>query len=685
MPAVMRCDPLFHPKSVAVVGVSTNTALSWGRITVQRLVNGGYDGEIVAVAREALALPGVRTVGSLDQIGHGPDLVVLATPATTVPGLLREARECGAGGAIIYAAGFAEDGAGELQEQLRVAAGDMPVLGPNCLGLVCRPVGLQVSTTVFLERERPEPGPIAVVAQSGAMGFVLADLLEQAGIGYSHYASVGNEAGVSVSELGSYLLAQPGIEVLVLYLEGVRDAAGLRDLGRQARQAGKAIVALTVGRSATGKRAALSHTAAAAGDHLLLTSLCRQEGIHLVTDDDQIVDAVLCARKKIMLPPSPRIAVLTMSGGAGGVLADNLTAMGVRIPPLSTATRGELAAIGAVEATDANPVDLGGNIDRWMARVEDLLGALDADPELDGIVLYLTFGDRFPEAYYRLAHAAAATRTPTWFVWACAPPGELNQLAQPETVLPSIGALLRRLRVLLPDPAPEQLTPHTPDAAAQPTRQPTRSELRSAPLLAEAGIAHVPTVAANTAEDLVQAAQYAEWPGPYVLKGDAADTPHRARDGLIRTGVTIAELPAAAAHIAERLAATSADPHQQLAAQPLLEHTVELSLGATHDPIYGPAVLLGAGGDDAEDLTAPRRALLLPATNEQRAEFTRWAAGPLAAPAHGIARAIDGVARVLVNHPEIAEIDINPLCVTGEEVIAVDALVTHHNKEADGD
>lgn len=685
MSAVTRCESLFHPKSVAVVGVSATTALSWGRITVQRLVDGGYDGDIVAVTRGELALPGVRTVGGLGEIGYAPDLVVLATPAATVPGLLREARACGAGAAIVYASGFAEDGAVHLQEQLLAAAEDMPVLGPNCLGLVCRPAGVQVSTTVFLERERRTPGPVAVVAQSGAMGFVLVDLLEQAGIGYSYCASVGNEANLPLGELGSYLLAQPDVEVLVLYLEGVRDAAGLRELGRQARQAGKVVVALTVGRSASGRRAALSHTAAVAGDHLLLVSLCRQEGIHLVTEDDQVVDAVLCARKEATLPPSPRLAVLTMSGGAGGVLADDLTAMGVRVPPLSAATRSELATIGAVEATDTNPVDLGGNIDRWMARVEDLLGALDADPELDGIVLYLTFGDRFPEAYHRLARAAAATRTPTWFVWACAPPGALEQLGQQDTVLPSIGALLRRLRVLLPDPAAAQRESHSPRSTPQPDGRLVRSELRSAPLLAEAGITHVPTAAAATAEELVQAVQQAGWPGPYVVKGDAADTPHRTRAGLLRVGITEAELPSAGTHIAERLAATSADPQQQLVAQPQLEHTTELALGATRDPLYGTAVLLGAGGDHAEDPAAPRRGLLLPATGEQRAEFARWAADVLAAPAEATARAVEGLVQLLTDHPDIAEIDINPLCVTGEELVAVDALITYEHEEATGD
>ncbi|MGH3494961.1 MAG: acetate--CoA ligase family protein, partial [Sciscionella sp.] len=618
---------------------------------------------------------------SLDAIGYGPDLVVLATPAATVPGLVREARECGAGAAVVYAAGFAEDGHDVLQAELREAAGEMPVLGPNCLGVVNRAVGLQASTTVFLERERATPGPVAVVTQSGAMGFVIADLLEQAGLGYSYYVSVGNEACLSVGELGSYLLAQPDVEVLVCYLEGVRDAAALRKLGQQARQAGKAVVALTVGRSAAGRRAALSHTAAIAGDHLLLASLCRQEGIHLVSDDEQLVDAVLCARKRIMLPPAPRLAVLTMSGGAGGVLADNLTAMGARIPPLSAATRDQLARIGAIEATDTNPVDLGGNIDRWMDRVEELLNVLDTDPELDGIVLYLTFGDRFPEVYHQLASAAGRMRTPTWFVWACAPPDEVERLGKPETVLPSIGALLRRLRMLLPDSIPPERRPSLPSGA----NHPMWSELQSMPLLADVGIAHVPTVAAATAEALAEAVRAAGWAGPYVIKADAAAVPHRSRHGLVCTGVAKPELAATASVVSRRLTHVSTDPEQTLIAQPMLVHTGELALGATRDALYGTAVVLGAGGDRAEDPVAPRRALLLPATDDQIDELAGWASTVLTAPVEATARAVEALARLLTEHSEIAEVDINPLCVTGDRLVAVDARITYSPQEGPRD
>ncbi|NED82989.1 CoA-binding protein [Streptomyces sp. SID11233] len=677
-----RCAPLFAPRSIAVVGVSATRPDSWGRLTVDRLRNCGYTGELTIVGRPVPALPGVRSVPRLADLPAPPDLVVLATPAAAAPGLLREARERGARSAVVYASGFAEaDSAGQaLERELQDAAGDMPVLGPNCLGLVNHAANIQISTTAYLDRERVQDGPVAVVTQSGALGFVLADKLERAGIGFTAYVSVGNEACVSAAEAGTHLLGRTEVEVLVLYLEGVSDAQGLRRLAQRARTSGKRVVALTVGSSDAGRRAALSHTAAVAGDHLLLSALCRQEGIVLAQDDDDLVEAVMNARRGTVLPPAPRFAVLTMSGGAGGVLADRLTALGARVPTLSPRTRERLTALDAVDASLANPVDLGGNFFRSLDRVSALLDVLDEDPETDAIVLYLTFGDRFPDAYRHIAALTARTRTPAWFVWACAPDGAIEALALPETVLSSIGALTRRLHGLLPGrPAPAGAPARSGEP--QPTAGThTLSELHAAPLLTAAGATHAPMIAAEDPQRLVASVRAAGWSPPYVLKGDASDVPHRARQGLVHVGVTDAQLFVVASAMAARLRAVSTDPERRLVAQPLLAHTTEIALGAIRDPLYGTALVLGAGGERAEDTTAPRRALLTaedgsldPAEVEALAA---WAETELGAPAEATAAAVRALATVLRERPDVVEADVNPLCVRGDELVAVDALLT---------
>lgn len=673
--ATLRCEPLFAPKSIAVVGVSASDPLSWGRITLHRLTSSGYDGELIAVSRSEVDLPRTVCVRSLSELSSPPDLVVIAVPAASVPDTLIEARRMGAGAAVVYASGFADVGNAELERKLKEAAGDMPVLGPNCLGIVNHAAGVQVSTSGFLDRERVGTGPVAVVSQSGALGFVLADLLERAGLGYTYYASVGNEACLSATDVGGYLIEQPEVQTLVLYLEGVRDAASLRALGDRARQLGKSVVALTVGRSAAGRQAALSHTAAAAGDHLLLSSLCRQAGITLVETDDQLVDAVLCAHKGATLPESPAFAVLTMSGGAGGVLADNLTAIGARVHPLGDATRAELAAIGAVEAGDLNPVDLGGGFVRSLSSVEALLDVLDRDPTIDAIVLYLTFGDRFMDDYRHIATLASKTRSPTWFIWACAPGGALEEVNRPGTVVGSIGAFTRLMTVLI-DGKGSLATPRLPEARVAAPNRTTWSEMRAAPVLRAAGIPYTPWVSAEDPSALSRAVRAAGWTGKLVVKGDASDVPHRALEGLVRLGVDEADLPRVAAEVHARLAACSTDAGARLVAQPLIEHDSELALGAVRDQIYGTAVLIGAGGNRAEDRTAPRRALILPACSADIEALADWAAREFGGRRAALVGAVRALISVLEAGDGIAEVDINPLCVVDDGVVAVDALIT---------
>jgi len=671
-----RLHTLFEPKSIAVVGVSATQPLSWGRLTLDRLLACGFSGELVAVGPQAVESPSVVSVRSLSKLNAPPDLVVVATPADAAPGVLAEASAIGVVAAVVFSAGFSEAGDTLREQRLREAAGDMAVLGPNCLGLVNHAAGIQLSTSGFLGRSRRTEGPVAIITQSGALGFVLADLLEKAEIGYTYYASVGNEMCLTTADLGQYLVERPEVETIVLYLEGVRDAAGLRELGERARTLGKTVVALAVGSSEGGRRSALSHTAAVAGDYTLLSALCTQAGILLVRTDDELVDAVLCGRKGCRLPESPAFAVLTMSGGAGGVLADSLTTMGARIPPLSEPTRRRIAEIGTVEAGDLNPIDLGGNFFRSLDSFHALIGVLDEADEIDAVVVYLTFGDYFVDNFRDIAETCAATATPTWFIWAGAPEGEITRSRRPETVIPSIGAFVRRTSMAVRPASTKPVEQDRGDRRSPALRR-VLTELHAAPVLSEAGIRHVPMVAATTPEGVVAAIEAADWAGTrMVVKGDSSQAPHRAHLGLLRIDIARADLLSAAAEIHARLNRSCDDDEARLVAQPLVEHRAEIALGAVRDPIYGTAVVLGAGGARAEDHSAPRHTILLPATAEDIDGLATWASAEFDCDAASIAAAIRSLIAVLHEHPEYHEIDINPLCVVDGGLVAVDALIT---------
>ncbi|WP_370178609.1 acetate--CoA ligase family protein [Rhodococcus wratislaviensis] len=659
-----------------MVGVSATQPLSWGRLTLDRLLACGFSGELVAVGPQAVESPSVVSVRSLSELNAPPDLVVVATPADAAPGVLAEASAIGVVAAVVFSAGFSEAGDTLREQRLREAAADMAVLGPNCLGLVNHAAGIQLSTSGFLGRSRRTEGPVAIITQSGALGFVLADLLEKAEIGYTYYASVGNEMCLTTADLGQYLVERPEVETIVLYLEGVRDAAGLRELGERARTLGKTVVALAVGSSEGGRRSALSHTAAVAGDYTLLSALCTQAGILLVRTDDELVDAVLCGRKVCRLPESPAFAVLTMSGGAGGVLADSLTTMGARIPPLSESTRRRIAEIGTVEAGDLNPIDLGGNFFRSLDSFHALIGVLDEADEIDAVVVYLTFGDYFVDNFRDIAETCAATATPTWFIWAGAPEGEITRSRRPETVIPSIGAFVRRTSMAVRPASTKPVEQDRGDRRSPALRR-VLTELHAAPVLSEAGIRHVPMVAATTPEGVVAAVEAADWAGTrMVVKGDSSQAPHRAHLGLLRIDIARADLLSAAAEIHARLNRSCVDDEARLVAQPLVEHRAEIALGAVRDPIYGTAVVLGAGGARAEDHSAPRHTILLPATPQDIDGLATWASSEFDCDAASIAAAIRSLIAVLHEHPEYHEIDINPLCVVDGGLVAVDALIT---------
>ncbi|MFC6063881.1 acetate--CoA ligase family protein [Streptomyces ochraceiscleroticus] len=667
-------DALFFPRRIGVIGLSARPG-TWGRRVVELLQAGGYEGEVYAVEPRDPD-PGLPVIDDLVAAGHLLDLLVIAVPAASAIDVVERARRGGVGAVVLFSAGFAEDGpeGRGRQERLRAAAGDMPLLGPNCLGVISKPAAAAVTASAYVARPAPPPGPLAIVTQSGAMGFVLAGLLNQRGAAYSYYASVGNEACLQLTDVGGYLLERPDVHVLGLYVEQVRDPAALTRLGRRAAALGKRVVVLKSGVSEAGGRATLSHTAAVAGDHLLFSALCRDSGIVVAGDDESFADLMTAMQRPIALPPRPRFAVLSMSGGAGAVIADRLAALGAEVPELGPRTRAAVAALelAGVAAID-NPIDLGGQFYRKTDAFGELLTTLDKDASLDGIVCYFTFGDQFPEVYHRLAVTLAGLETPGWLIWACPPDGALADTPA-GVVHTSIASLMRALPGLVRAPDPELLDEDTTAAvkaaamraAARLPREPgVVTEVLASTLLGELGVPYVESVTTTPYDN-----------GPFVVKIDSPDAPHRARLGLVRLGVSGADVPKVTSALLDR-----ADELRlrdvQAVVQPQLSHCGELSVGAVRDPHYGPALVIGPGGAHAEDADEARHAIPLPAAPGA----VQHVAATLAATYPGldhtaIAEILSLLAEFLMQAPTVAELDINPLLVrTDGSAVAVDSLI----------
>ncbi|MFI0467090.1 acetate--CoA ligase family protein [Saccharopolyspora sp. 5N102] len=663
----MPLDSLFFPKAIGVIGLSARPG-SWGSRVVEILRSGGFGGELYAVEprNRDVDLP---ILDDLAESGKLLDVLVVAVPAEAAIEVIERARRGGVGAVVLFSSGFAEDGAdGRVRQQrLREAAGDMPVLGPNCLGVISKPASANVTTTAYVARPAPPPGPVSLVSQSGAVGFVLASLLDARGVGFTYYASVGNEACLEVTDIGGYLVERPDVRVLGLYVEQIRDPEALERLGRRAVELGKRIVVLKAGASEAGQRATLSHTAAVAGDQLLFDALCRDAGIVVAEDDESFADLVVALQREVSLPPRPNIAVLSMSGGAGAIIADRLAALGAEVRPLSGKTRDRIEELelAGVASTD-NPIDLGGQFYRSSDAFGQLLALLDEDPEVDGVVCCFTFGDLFPELYRDLAEKIAALDSPSWLVWACPPPGALVG-TPPGVVFPSIAGLIRALPgVIRPAQLDVEIGEQDVSAAVELLKPHSGvvTEIDAREVLRELGVRYVDTAVAG--EDLPPADRY-------VVKIDSPDAPHRARLGLVKLGVAASDVSGTCAELLAR-AGELGLAGARAVIQPQLAHQGEIAVGAVRDPHYGPALLIGPGGSRVEEAGLTRQVIRLPARPGAIARALADAAPQLSTVE--FAAVLARLGELVVRVPALAELDINPLLLTTDGApIAVDSLI----------
>jgi acyl-CoA synthetase (NDP forming) len=680
-----RLKALFAPRRIVLAGLSTRPD-SWGRLALNQLRGAGFPGEIVALRPRQLD-PTVPSISQLDDVG-ATDLLVVALPAEPAVEVVAEAASAGMGAAVVFASGFAEAGPEGTERQSRLvrAAGSMPVLGPNCLGLVAAPSRMALSTSVFLDRPRP-PGPVALVSQSGALGFVLADRLRRLGIGFSYFVSTGNEACLDATEVAEALLEQDEVALLGLYLEGIRDIEGFRRTTEAARLAGIPVVALSVGRSPAAARATLSHTAAAATEPELWTALCRRLEVVTVPDEEAFADAVAGLLRPRRLPAHPGLGVLTMSGGAGALIADRLGPL-ASIPALTPHTRERLRDTGVPLAGDTNPVDLTGMFFHHLDRIPELAEAMAADPGVDALTLYVTFGDRFPEAYHRLLERLATLPVPAWMIWAAAPEGTRERLPPGAPVVDSIPALARVLAAQPREPWPPASAALN-DARRHATASsrghstlpsgPVLTELDLAPVLASFGLPFVPQLTSDSAEGVVAAVERAGWRGPLVLKVDHPEAPHRTRRGLIALGVDLSNTEQTAVILAARAQRQGLSGFR-LVAEPQVPARSLLGLGALRHERFGPVLLLGRGGQHFEEPEASRTAACLPLDPTDLAALVD-AAERLGCDVElrTLAGVLVAVEQLLLAHEDLAELDCNPIVLDDQgRLLAVDALGVRH-------
>jgi acetate---CoA ligase (ADP-forming) len=670
--------PLFDPRSVAIVGVSAD-ATKWGYWFARDAAKAQHRRRVFLVGRSGGELFGLPVHRSIAELPEAPELVVLSVPAHGLEQAVDESLAAGAKALVAIAAGLGELGPEGLEREraitARVRSAGALLVGPNCLGVFDASAELDLASN-------PLPGgPVGFVSQSGNIALETGLLLDDLGLGYSRLVSIGNQADVDVAEVVASLAQHEPTRVIGVYCEDFRDG---RAFVETARTAGKPVVLLTVGRTAVGARAARSHTGALTSDLDVVDAACRTAGIHRVETPRELVDVVqaLLGRHR---PRGRRVAVVGDGGGYGAIASDLLGSHGLELPRLASEAQDTLRALLPPTATTANPVDLAGAGEQdteSFARATRVL--LEAEG-IDTVLFTAYFGgysvlsdelrERELDVARQLVAAADDTGRPLvvhMMYWDTPPARALRAAGVP--VYRAIESAVRGLAAIGDEAAAARTPLPTLPAPDPPVAGSGYAAARSA--LAAAGI---PFGAARTVRDRHEALAAADEIGyPVVLK--ALGSLHKSDAGAVVVGVTGRDVLAATFDgLARRLSV----PAYSVEASEDTASGFELLVGARHDPRFGPVVVVGAGGIHAETLRDT--AVALAPVDESAAEtlLLSLACAPLLEGARGrppldvgaAARAVAALSRFAAAHPEIAEVEVNPLLVRREGAVGLDARI----------
>jgi acyl-CoA synthetase (NDP forming) len=617
---------LLSPRSIAVIGASPDITILRGR-TLKVMLRHAYDGNIYPVSRSHTEVQGLTAYPSIDRLPERVDLAVLIIPADQVPDELERCGKAGVKAAVILTSGFAEQtGAqgGELQGRLRAIATqyDMAVCGPNGEGFVNSTANLCATFSPAVDNmDVPlvppwrRSGHVAVIAQSGGMGFAFFDRGRPKELPFSYIVTTGNEACLTAFDVVDYLLDEGSSEVFLMFLEDIKDASAFRRAADKALRAGKPIIVAKVGRSSAGVRAAASHTAALAGQHDIYQAMFRHCGIIEADTLDQMIDiAAAFSFYRNRLPAGNRVGIGTGSGGGGGWMADACAAEGLDVPELDAATRALIDKHLPAYGTSQNPVDGTAQAIRSIGYGE-LARLIALSDRIDAVAMVITA--RNPEALERehehLKRISAEGRKPI-FMWTYTLPAAGSVRSLSETGYPlftdmrhcarAIGALAgyraRRERYLTAESGALVTDGKRASRVRSRLTRGTWCEYQIAPLLAHYDIAPIDAQLVASEEDAVRCA--AAMGSPVALKVQSPDIVHKTDVGA----VALAVLGESAIRQRHSEILGNAQRHVRGAridgvlVQRMAAAGLEMIVGARRDPLFGPMLMLGMGGIGVE-------------------------------------------------------------------------------------
>jgi acyl-CoA synthetase (NDP forming) len=695
-------DSFFAPDSIALIGASRDLDKIPGRL-LSMLRKNEFPGKIYPINPNYGDIDGLKCFPTISAVGQPIDLAVIIIPAKAVLGALEQCAAVGVRNAIIISSGFAEEGgdSAAMQDEIVGIAKrtGMRISGPNAEGFLSE---VQKVAATFSPTVDVKPGHvplvatvrrIAIVAQSGGIGFAIKHRAKAIGVAISYCVSTGNESDLGAGEFLDYMVQDASTDVILLFIEGIRDVEKFLVAARRAAEIGKPVIVTKVGRSGAGERAAASHTASMAGWSAAYDAVFAKYGFIISNDLDEAVSiaAVLTTNP---LPKGDRVAVLTVSGGAGIWGADTVSLQGLQVPELSETIQAEIKQLLPSYGSARNPIDVTaqGAHAGGLQKSIDLLSVSD---EVDAIlvVLSLSSDTRMPFKQVELEPVISAQNKPIVF-YSYTLPSHFNRsglAASGAVVLSGLthaGVAMRRMV----ERARFKLAPPV-DIAASPARDISAhlksaalSEADSKSLLRAAGIA-LPDEVLVTRRDELDAA-IARVGFPLVMKIQSRDIPHKSEVGGVRVNIkTKGEV-----FLAYEALLESARRHRPDAAiqgvlvGPMAKKGVEIIVGTLLDTTFGAMVMVGLGGIITELF---RDVIYRPApvsAVEASAMLAELKAAPLLNGFRGAAKADIAALAQLISEfsvlaaqygAQISEIEINPVLVhaEGQGVTIVDALV----------
>ncbi|RLV57416.1 CoA-binding protein [Aeromicrobium phragmitis] len=666
-------EAFLDPASVAVVGATDDHA-KWGYWLASGALKGAERRDVWLVNRRAGTVLGHPAHRSITDLPAAPELVVLCVPAAHVRGVVEEALAKGSRAFLAITAGV-ED---QAEIVALLAAADARMLGPNSLGMYDADADLQLAWGDFA------PGPLAIVSQSGQLGSEIAALGERAGLGVSRFYSVGNQADLTAAELLEGLVDHERTKIVSVYLESFTDGVRLVAAMRALRQAGKHVLVLTTGASEGSKRLAQSHTGSLTSSADLVDAACRAAGALRVSTPRELVDLARFL-SVAGLPGSRRLAVISDSGGQGGIAADVAASLGLTTPEFSPELQARLRALLPAGAAVSNPVDLAGageaDLDVYAVVSEELANSAEVDIVL--VSGYLgCYGEDSPPILERelavvdrlgvladsshvpmLVHSMSAGSRAVTRMWE-------HHIPAFDTVDAALRAAAGVAR-LAAEPGRDLKVPQAVPASVGEGYWAARD------LLADLGVGLPDAVVVHDPADLAAAAGLRY---PVVLKAGWLE--HKSEHGGVRIGLSSPEeLADAFAEMFARLG----DGEYVVEEQDTRRGVVEMLIGARRDRDFGPTILLGYGGVEAElwrdvrtELAPVDRATATAMVEQlrSRALLDGWRGKPRV-DVEGLVEAVVTVSEAIASSPQLTDIEINPVRVAPDGVIAVDALVLH--------